>query len=145
MNLPVNCDGLSRLVWEFEHPADEFSPMPFWFWNDTLTEEEIARQMRQFKAHGVDGFVIHPRLGLDPEIPYMGERWLYFVRYAVTLAKELQMKVILYDEARDPASYCHSGQWVKFVPIDQAEYARIRKLALAGEYTPVIYQRKEGE
>lgn len=53
--------------------------------------------------------------------------------------------VILYDEARDPASYCHSGQWVKFVPIDQAEYARIRKLALAGEYTPVIYQRKEGK
>ena len=111
MNLPVNCDGLSRLVWEFEHPADEFSPMPFWFWNDTLTEEEIARQMRQFKAHGVDGFVIHPRLGLDPEIPYMGERWLYFVRYAVTLAKELQMKVILYDEAMYPSGSC-GGQVV---------------------------------
>ena len=102
----MNFDGLSRLVWEFEHPAEEFSPMPFWFWNDTLTEEEIARQMREFKAHGVDGFVIHPRLGLDPEIPYMGERWLYFVRYAVVLAKELGMKVILYDEAMYPSGSC---------------------------------------
>ena len=102
----MNFDGFSRLVWEFEHPADEFSPMPFWFWNDTLTEEEIARQMREFKAHGVDGFVIHPRLGLDPEIPYMGEKWLYFVRYAVVLAKELQMKVILYDEAMYPSGSC---------------------------------------
>lgn len=53
--------------------------------------------------------------------------------------------VVLYDENRDPASFCHSGQWVKFVPIDQAEYARIRKLALAGQYTPVTYERKEEE
>jgi hypothetical protein len=52
--------------------------------------------------------------------------------------------VILYDEARDPASYCHSGQWVKFVPIDAAEYARIRKLALAGEYVPKVYEREDG-
>ena len=85
--------------------------MPFWFWNDTLTEGEIARQMREFKAHGVDGFVIHPRLGLDPEIPYMGEKWLYFVRYAVALAKELGMKVMLYDEAMYPSGSC-AGQVV---------------------------------
>ena len=68
--------GPNRLIYEFDHPSAEFSPMPFWFWNDTLTEEEISRQMRAFKEKGVDGFVIHPRLGLDPGIPYMGERWL---------------------------------------------------------------------
>ena len=72
-------DGLSRLIHEFEHPSPEFSPIPFWFWNDTRTEAEISRQMHAFKEKGVDGFVIHPRLGLDPEIPYMGERWLYCV------------------------------------------------------------------
>ena len=99
-------DGLNRLILEFDHPSSEFSPMPFWFWNDTLTEEEIARQMRAFKEKGVDGFVIHPRLGLDPDIPYMGGRWLYFVRYAVGLAKELDMKVILYDEALYPSGSC---------------------------------------
>lgn len=99
-------DGLSRLIHEFEHPSPEFSPIPFWFWNDTLTEAEISRQMRAFKEKGVDGFVIHPRLGLDPEIPYMGEKWLYFVGYAVALARELDMKVMLYDEAMYPSGSC---------------------------------------
>ena len=50
--------------------------------------------------------------------------------------------VILYDDKKDPASFCLSGQWLKFVPIDQVEYARIRKLSLAGEYQPVTYERK---
>ena len=48
----MSCD---KLLAEFLHPADEFSPMPFWFWNDTLTEEEISLQMRAFKEKGVDG------------------------------------------------------------------------------------------
>ncbi len=99
-------EGLKKLIHEFENPSAEFSPMPFWFWNDTLTETEISRQMHAFKEKGVDGFVIHPRLGLDPEIVYMGERWLSFVRYAVALAEELGMKVILYDEAMYPSGSC---------------------------------------
>lgn len=98
--------GLEKLIYEFEHPSAEFSPMPFWFWNDTLTEAEISRQMQEFKQKGVDGFVIHPRLGLDPDIPYMGKRWLHFVRYAVNLAKALDMRVILYDEAMYPSGSC---------------------------------------
>lgn len=98
--------GLDKLIREFEVPSAEFSPIPFWFWNDTLTKEEISRQMHAFKEKGVDGFVIHPRLGLDPEIPYMGETWLSFVRYAVALAKELDMKVMLYDEAMYPSGSC---------------------------------------
>src|SRR5699024_2022520 len=52
--------------------------------------------------------------------------------------------VLLYDTRREPASYCQSGQWVRFVPIGPQEYARIRKLALAGQYRPVTYERKEG-
>ena len=51
--------------------------------------------------------------------------------------------VLLYDERREPASYCQSGQWVRFVPIDPAEYARIRALVLAGEYRPVTYEKGE--
>ncbi len=103
--------GLDRLIYEFENPSEEFSPIPFWFWNDTLTEEEISRQIHAFKEKGVDGFVIHPRIGLDPAIAYMGARWLHFVRYAVDLAAEMKMKVILYDEAMYPSGSC-SGQVV---------------------------------
>lgn len=107
----ANTDGLNRLIYDFEHPSEEFSPIPFWFWNDTLTEEEICRQICAFKDKGVDGFVIHPRIGLDPAIAYMGERWLHFVRYAVELAAQKNMKVILYDEAMYPSGSC-SGQVV---------------------------------
>ncbi len=106
-----NTLGLDRLIYEFEHPSVEFSPIPFWFWNDTLAEDEISRQIHAFKQKGVDGFVIHPRIGLDPEITYMGERWLHFVRYAVELAASLNMKVILYDEAMYPSGSC-GGQVV---------------------------------
>ncbi|MDX1285930.1 MAG: hypothetical protein R3182_12995, partial [Draconibacterium sp.] len=49
---------------EFIDPHREFSVMPFWFWNDTLIADELVRQIRDFEAHGVYGFVIHPRMGL---------------------------------------------------------------------------------
>lgn len=98
-----------QLFEEFLHPSEEFSPMPFWFWNDDLKEEEIERQMRAFKEKGVDGVVIHPRLGLTPNIEYMGQSWMHYVRFAVDLAKTLDMKVILYDEAMYPSGSAHGA------------------------------------
>ncbi len=136
-------EGLKRLIREFEHPADEFSPMPFWFWNDTLTEAEISRQMRAFKDKGVDGFVIHPRLGLDPEIPYMGEKWLYFVGYAVALAKELDMKVMLYDEAMYPSGSC-CGQVVAENPDYAAKGLRMSHSPTLAEGERLVAQAVYG-
>ena len=49
---------------EWHNLPNEFSMVPFWFWNDDLSEEEIARQLDDFRAHGVHAFVIHPRAGL---------------------------------------------------------------------------------
>lgn len=92
---------------EFLHPPREFSPIPFWFWNDALTEAELTRQIDDFRAHGVEGFVIHPRKGLDPAIGYMTERWLHFVRHAVEEAAARNMQVILYDEGMYPSGSAH--------------------------------------
>ena len=36
----------------FLHPPAGFSPLPFWFWNDTLSEAELTRQIDDFLAHG---------------------------------------------------------------------------------------------
>ena len=47
----------------FSNPPREFSVLPFWFWNDELDAEEIRRQIGDFGAHGVYGFVIHPCVG----------------------------------------------------------------------------------
>ncbi len=87
----------------------EFTPIPFWFWNDYLTEEEILRQMKEMKDKGVDGFVIHPRKGLPKEIEYLSGEYFYFVRYAVSRAKEMDMKVVLYDEAMYPSGSCRGA------------------------------------
>ena len=47
----------------FADPPREFSVLPFWFWNDELDADEIRRQIGDFGAHGVHGFVIHPCVG----------------------------------------------------------------------------------
>jgi len=96
-----------KLLHEFLSPADEFSPMPFWFWNDALTEAEITRQIDDFLAHGVAGFVIHPRKGLPGSIPYLSDEYMHFVRHAVDEAARRGMRVVLYDEAMYPSGAAH--------------------------------------
>ena len=50
-------------------PDPQNGPVPFWFLNDTLSREEISRQLSDFHAHGVPGVVIHPRMGFDASVP----------------------------------------------------------------------------
>jgi len=92
---------------EFADPPDEFSPIPFWFWNDAIDEAEIERQIRDFRSKGVAGFVIHPRMGLPREIPYLSDRFMGLVRSAVEIAAGLGMRVVLYDEAMYPSGSAH--------------------------------------
>ncbi len=60
----------------FAEPPREYTLIPFWFWNDDLTEDELRRQMDDFRDHGVYGFVIHPRIGLPESIGFMSPRFL---------------------------------------------------------------------
>ena len=99
--------SITRLQERFLDPGPAYSPIPFWFWNDTLTEAGLTRQIDDFLAHGVAGFVIHPRKGLDPAIGYMTDRWLHFVRHAVDEAAARNMQVILYDEGMYPSGSAH--------------------------------------
>ena len=92
-------------------PPSEFSQAPFWFWNDNLSEQELLRQMEDFRAHGVRAFVIHPRAGLPKTIGWMSERMIGFMRFALERAAERDMWVILYDEGMYPSG-SSSGQVV---------------------------------
>lgn len=84
-------------------PPAEFSLCPFWFWNDDLRESEVERQIDDFQRHGVDAFVIHPRVGLPRSIGFLSERWMALVRTAVECAEARGMEVMLYDEAMYPS------------------------------------------
>ncbi|MEN0642029.1 glycosyl hydrolase [Alkalicoccobacillus gibsonii] len=98
---------MTTLREQFLHPPSEFTPIPFWFWNDKLTHEEIKRQIHQFYEKGIEGFVIHPRLGLPKSIRYLSDEFMSYVRTAVAEASCLSMSVMLYDEAMYPSGSAH--------------------------------------
>lgn len=96
---------------DFINPPREFSVMPFWFWNDTLKDEEIVRQIADFEAHGVYGFVIHPRIGLPENIKWLSPEMIHAMDVAISEASRRKMYVILYDEGMYPSG-SSSGQVV---------------------------------
>ena len=74
---------------------------PFWFWNDTLSADEIEWQVREMADQGIRGFFIHPRQGLGQ--PYLSERFLEMVDVAVGAAEAHGLSVHLYDEYPYPS------------------------------------------
>ncbi len=75
---------------------------PFWFWNDTITDEEIRWQVAQMANQGIRGFFIHSRQGLkDPA--YLSEAFFDRVATAVAAARERGLFVHLYDEYPYPS------------------------------------------
>lgn len=102
----------------FSAPPREFGPMPFWFWNDDLQEEELLRQLHAFHAAHFGGFVLHPRVGLSRRVGYLTDEYFRLVRRVVAEAARLDMKVILYDEGSYP-----SGSAQGAVVAENADYA----------------------
>jgi hypothetical protein len=92
-------------------PRHEHTLVPFWFWNDRLEEAEILRQVADFEAHRVHGFVLHPRVGLPRDTGWMSPRLLGFMRVAIEEAARRGMTVFLYDEGMYPSG-SSSGQVV---------------------------------
>jgi len=100
---------------QFLKPADEFTPIPFWFLNDTLDKQILKQQLDDFYAKGIRAFVLHPRKGLPLSQKYMSETFLDYVEYIVEEASKLRMKVFLYDEAMYPSGAAN-GMVVKANP-----------------------------
>lgn len=84
-------------------PSAEFSQCPFWFWNDHLEESEIRRQIAGFQEHGVEAFVIHPRIGLPRSSGWFSPELLRQMNAAIEEAEARGMWVILYDEGMYPS------------------------------------------
>ena len=80
--------------------------VPFWFWNDTITEAGIATQIDAFIDHGVHGFVLHPRIGLPTDLSWMSAPLLDLMEFAVDMACRRGMRVMLYDEGMYPSGSC---------------------------------------
>lgn len=79
----------------------EHGPVPFWFWNDRLSEPELRRQVRLMADKGVRSFIIHARWGL--KTPYLSAQWWRQVKTALDEAKRCGSRVWLYDEYNYPS------------------------------------------
>lgn len=98
---------VKQIIEEILHPDREFAPIPFWFLNDELSDEEIVRQLTDFCDKGVYGVVLHPRIGIPESIPYLSDRFMHHIRVATETAARLGMYVVLYDEAMYPSGSAH--------------------------------------
>ena len=96
-----------QLIREILQPGEEFSPIPFWFFNDAFDEEKVKSQLKDYVEKGVNGFVLHPRIGIPKDMPYLSEEYFKAVRFVVETANSLKMKVVLYDEGMYPSGSAH--------------------------------------
>ena len=58
---------------EFRHPSATYRSMSFWSLNDSLSADEMRRQLALFKEGGFGGAFFHSRPGLLT--PYLSEDW----------------------------------------------------------------------
>ncbi len=91
---------------KFKTPSQDFSIVPFWFWNGEMDYEEMEYQMRQMKEKGCSAFYIHARFGVREELGYMNDAWLDRCKFTMEKAKELGMRVWIYDEYNWPSGTC---------------------------------------
>ncbi|MGN0150314.1 MAG: hypothetical protein ACI4C7_08720 [Clostridia bacterium] len=106
---------INKIIEELKNPDEEFSPVPFWFLNDRLEETELKRQMEDFNDKGVNRVVLHPRIGIPNDFEYLSEEYFDIIKFIVKTAKDLDMRIVLYDEAMYPSGSAH-GEVVKSNP-----------------------------
>ena len=93
--------ALAALYAKFLDPDRKYSIRPFWFWNGTLTGEELGRQIRQMVEHGVYGAYAHNRDGLQTR--YLSEEWWQALGGGLQAAKEAGFSLCMVDEFEWPS------------------------------------------
>lgn len=94
-------DALKEL---FRDPPHEYSMIPLWSWNATLTSDKLTWQIDQMVDKGVYGAFMHARAGLnEQETPYFSEGFWQGVRASVEHAEKTGFKAWIYDEDKWPS------------------------------------------
>ena len=71
--------SVKHLTEGLQNPSEEFSPIPFWFFNDKPDKDRIKKQLADYVEKGVNGLVLHPRIGMPREVRYLAEAGLQVV------------------------------------------------------------------
>ncbi|MBI3948698.1 MAG: hypothetical protein HY321_22500 [Armatimonadetes bacterium] len=81
---------------EFRQPPPGYGPVPLWFWNARLDEDEVRRQIREMREKGCAGAFVCARHGL--QTPFLSEEWLRLARAAVEESVACGFQLWLHDE-----------------------------------------------
>lgn len=100
-------EPITDLLKKIQNPPAEFTPIPFWFFNDAPDEKEIEEQLKDYVEKGVHGIILHPRIGIPKEVAYLSEAYFDVVRFVLQTASRLGMKIVLYDEGMYPSGSAH--------------------------------------
>lgn len=123
-------DYVRNLLQNFAEPPEGYGPIPFWFWNDDLKEENLLYQINEMYDKGIREFLIHARLGL--QVPYLSDTWFARVAFVLDEAEKRGMSVWIYDEENWPSGYA-GGLVLKKNPEHAGKY--LCRVA-AGEQAP---------
>lgn len=99
----IKVPDFKTLESQFLQPPAEYTTSPFFVWNGDINEEEVDKDLESFKNAGSSQVFIHPRPGLITE--YLSQDWFEYYKHTVEKAKELGMKVWIYDENSYPSGF----------------------------------------
>ena len=92
-----------QLLPVFADPTSDYRSAPLWVWNNDVTKEDIDRTLHSYKEAGMGGVFVHPRPGLITD--YLSPKWFELVKYSRDVAKQLGMKLWIYDENSYPSGF----------------------------------------
>ena len=75
---------------------NSWRPAPFWALNDLLENDELRRQINEFKRGGMGGFFMHARSGLLT--PYLSSQFMDNIAACADEARKLGLNAWIYDE-----------------------------------------------
>ena len=125
-------DDPKEILHQFKNPGSAHRTAPLWVWNDRMTPELIRDRLLELKNHGFGGAFIHPRPGLVTE--YLSTDWFNQWGYALATAKELRLKLYIYDENSYPSGFAggHVSAQLPDCRCGGAAYRIIRSEECAG-------------
>ncbi len=104
---------MDKLYKQFTDPDAFYRTAPFWIWNEEMDPAESERQLKEFKTHGMGGAFSHVRTGLIT--PYLEEEYMDVFGKSIEAAKELGIKLYMYDEYGWPSGAAN-GEVIEAVP-----------------------------
>ena len=132
-------DNANELVTVVEIPTvygGEFGPdLGFVASHNNLTEDEVVA------IHSGTDYLVY-MLGFIPGFTYLGGMDPRIATPRLSSPRTLT-PVTMYDMSKKQAALLSAGDYVRYVPIDEAEYNRIK--ALGSDYVPSMYEVEVGE